>query len=52
MRKQTVEPVLGIMKSVMGMRQFLMRGLDDVRREWTLACLVWNLKRMDKLGLQ
>ena len=51
-RKQTVEPVFGIMKSVMGMRQFLMRGLDNVRREWTLACLAWNLKRMAKLRPQ
>ena len=52
LRKQTVEPVFGIMKSVMGMRQFLMRGLDNVRNEWTLACLAWNLKRMAQLRLR
>jgi transposase/IS5 family transposase len=46
LRKQTVEPVFGILKSVMGFRQFLVRGLENVRHEWTLVCLAWNLKRM------
>lgn len=46
LRKQTVEPVFGIIKSVMGFRQFLLRGLANVRHEWTLVCLAWNLKRM------
>ena len=46
LRKQTVEPVFGIIKSVMGFRQFLLRGLANVRNEWTLVCLAWNLKRM------
>jgi transposase len=46
LRKQTVEPVFGIIKSVLGFRQFLMRGLDQVQIEWTLVCLAWNLKRM------
>ena len=46
LRKQTVEPVFGIIKSVMGFRQFLLRGLEHVRHEWTLVCLAWNLKRM------
>jgi transposase len=46
LRKQTVEPVFGIIKSVMGFRQFSMRGLDNVQNEWTLVCLAWNLKRM------
>jgi hypothetical protein len=46
LRKQTVEPVFGIIKSVMGFRQFLTRGLDNVQNEWTLVCLAWNLKRM------
>lgn len=51
LRKQTVEPVFGIIKSVMGFRQFLLRGLDQVRNEWTLVCLAWNLKRMAVLRL-
>jgi hypothetical protein len=46
LRKQTVEPVFGIIKSVMGFRQFLLRGLEKVKGEWTLACLAWNLKRL------
>ena len=46
LRKQTVEPVFGIIKSVMGFRQFLLRGLENVQNEWTLVCLAWNLKRM------
>jgi transposase/IS5 family transposase len=46
LRKQTVEPVFGIVKSVMGFRQFLLRGVEHVRHEWTLVCLAWNLKRM------
>lgn len=46
LRKQTVEPVFGIIKSAMGFRQFLLRGLEHVTHEWTLVCLAWNLKRM------
>ena len=46
LRKQTVEPVFGIIKSVMGFRQFSLRGLEKVRGEWSLVCLAWNLKRM------
>jgi len=46
LRKQTVEPVFGIIKSVMKFRQFMLRGLVNVRNEWTLVCLAWNLKRM------
>ena len=46
LRKQTVEPVFGIVKEVMGFRQFLTRGLSNVKNEWTLVCLAWNLKRM------
>ena len=46
LRKQTVEPVFGIIKSVMGFRQFSLRGLDKVSGEWRLVCLAWNVKRM------
>jgi hypothetical protein len=45
-RKHTPEPVFGIIKSVLGFRQFLLRGLDAVRGEWSLVTLAWNLKRM------
>ena len=46
LRKQTVEPVFGIIKSVMGFRQFSLRGLRKVSGEWNLVCLAWNVKRM------
>ncbi len=52
LRKQTVEPVFGIIKSIMGFRQFLLRGLANVTNEWTLVCLAWNLKRMAVLRPQ
>ena len=52
LRKQRVEPVFGIIKSVMGFRQFLTRGLDNVQGEWTLVCLAWHLKRMAVLRLK
>lgn len=51
LRKQTVEPVFGIIKHVMGFRQFSMRGLDKVAGEWTLATLAWNVKRMNVLRM-
>ena len=45
-RKRTVEPVFGIIKSVMGVRQFWLRGLRKVAGEWNLVSLAWNVKRM------
>lgn len=49
-RKSTVEPVFGIIKSVMGFRSFLLRGFESVQGEWTLACIAWNLKRLHILS--
>jgi hypothetical protein len=49
LRKQTVEPVFGIIKEVMGFRQFLLRGRAKVELEWTLVCVSYNLKRMFRL---
>jgi len=46
LRKHTVEPVFGIIKSVMGFRQCLLRGQPKVRAEWDLVTLAWNVKRM------
>ena len=46
LRKQTPEPVFGIIKSVMGFRQFSLRGHAKVRGEWHLVTLAWNVKRM------
>ena len=50
LRQQTVEPVFGIIKSVLGFRQFLLRGLAKVELEWQLVCLAYNLKRLHLLG--
>ncbi|HRE73036.1 MAG: IS1182 family transposase [Candidatus Accumulibacter sp.] len=52
LRKQTIEPVFGIIKSVMGFRRFSLRGLNKVTGEWTLVCMAWNLKRLAVLRLQ
>ena len=50
LRKQTPEPVFGIIKSVLGFRQFHLRGLDKVRGEWSLVTMAWNIKRMFTLS--
>lgn len=46
LRKQTPEPVFGIIKSVLGFRQFSMRGLEKARGEWSLVTMAWNMKRL------
>jgi transposase len=46
LRKQTVEPVFGIIKAVMGFRRFMLRGRVKVSLEWTLVCVSYNLKRL------
>ena len=46
LRKQMPEPVFGIIKSVMGFRQFSLRGLEKVRGEWRLVTMAWNIKRL------
>jgi transposase len=50
LRKHTPEPVFGIIKSVMGFRQFLLRGQEKVRGEWDLVTLSWNVRRMFTLA--
>jgi transposase len=51
LRKCTVEPVIGIIKEILGFRQFSLRGLLNVAGEWCLVCLAFNLKRMHSLWL-
>jgi IS5 family transposase len=48
-RKSTVETVFGIIKAVIGFRQFLLRGLESVSGEWNLVCIAYNLKRLHAL---
>ncbi len=50
-RKETVEPVFGQIKGVRGFRQFLLRGLDNVKAEWQLICLTHNLLKLYRCGL-
>jgi transposase len=49
LRKSTVEPVIGIIKEIMGFRQFSLRGLAAAAGEWCLVCLAFNLKRLHVL---
>lgn len=49
LRKQTVEPVFGIIKAVMGFRRFLLRGRAKVSLAWTLVTLAYNFKRLFRL---
>jgi transposase len=48
-RKAIVEPVFGQIKQARGFRQFLMRGIDKVRGEWSLVCLTHNVLKMYRL---
>jgi hypothetical protein len=48
LRKQVVEPVFGQMKQARGFRQFLLRGLDQVRAEWAMICTAQNLLKLAK----
>jgi transposase len=52
LRKQTVEPVFGIIKHALGFRRFLMRGLEKTDLEWTLVTTAYNLKRLFNLGMR
>ena len=49
-RKCTVEPVIGIIKEILGFRQFSLRGISAAAGEWCLVCLAFNLKRFHTLS--
>lgn len=48
-RKSTVEPVFGIIKSILGFTSFRLRGLKKVKQEWNLITLAYNCKRLNNL---
>jgi Transposase DDE domain len=48
-RQASIEPVVGIIKKVLGFEQFSLRGLQKVTLEWNLVCVAYNLKRLHKL---
>ena len=50
LRMATVEPVFGQIKQGRGFRQFLLRGLEKVKREWRLICTGHNLLKLYTLG--
>ena len=52
LRKQTVEPVFGIIKQALGFRRFLLRGQEKVSLEWSLVSTSYNLKRLFNLGMK
>jgi hypothetical protein len=51
LRKCTVEPVIGLVKEVLGFRQFSLRGEEAAAGEWCLVCLAFDLKRLHSLTL-
>jgi hypothetical protein len=51
LRQQTIEPVFGIIKAVLGFTRFSLRGRDSVAGEWNLVALAYNCKRLHKLTL-
>lgn len=50
LRKIIVEPVFGQMKRCMGFRQFLLRGKEKVKSEWSLVCTAHNLLKLHRMG--
>jgi hypothetical protein len=51
LRKQTVEPVFGIIKSARGFRQFLLRGMSKVSAEWSLLCAAHNILKLARRSM-
>jgi len=51
-RKSTIEPIFGVIKSVIGFRKFSLRGIDAVSAEWSLVCMAYNLKRLCVLKMK
>lgn len=47
-RAHLAETPNAVIKQVMGLRQFLHRGLEKVRREWWWACTAFNLGKLIK----
>jgi transposase len=49
LRSEIVEPVFGILREPMGLRRFVVRGLQKVKAEWHLSCSAYNLRKLWKL---
>jgi hypothetical protein len=50
-RKAIVEPVIGWIKEVLGVRRFSLRGMARARGEWNVVCLAVNLRRLHRISL-
>jgi transposase len=50
-RKQTVEPVFGVIKEILGFRRFSLRGEAETDAEWSLICSAYNLKRFFRMQM-
>ncbi len=50
-RKWIAEPPNGWIKSVLGFRQFSMRGLQKAQAEFKLVCMALNLRRMGAMQM-
>lgn len=48
-RKETVEPVFGIIKAAIGFTRFRLRGIKNVNTEWLLIALAYNCRRIIRL---
>ena len=48
-RKSTVEPVFGIIKSILGFTRFQPRGIEKVKRKWMLVALAYHCKRLNAI---
>jgi hypothetical protein len=49
LRQGTVQPVMGLIKAILGFRQFSLRGLRAAAGEWTVVCWAFNLNRLPVL---
>ncbi len=50
LRATTVEPVFSWIKTTLGFRRFQLRGMEKVRLEWDLVCLVHNLSLLHRVS--
>jgi transposase len=50
LRKEIVEHLFGIVKTIDGFRRFTVRGLEKVNAQWALVCLGINLRKLYALA--
>ena len=47
-RGYLIEPVFAFIKQHLGFRRFTLRGLDNVRTQWSMLCATYNLHKLFK----